>query len=84
VRWGRPLDAKDFFAEVPASQKLDEMASIVRQYGRVDAGRPWIDIRYDKIMYPTPPSPTAPPTAPDASASHAAAINASTMIGPDR
>jgi hypothetical protein len=54
VRWGRPLDAKDFFAEVPANQKLSEMASIVKQYGRVDAGRPWIDIRYDKITYPTP------------------------------
>ena len=30
VRWGRPLDAKDFFAEVPANQKLSEMASIVK------------------------------------------------------
>jgi len=76
VRWGRPLDAKDFFAEIPASQKLDEMAMIVKQYGRVDAGRPWVDIRYDRIMYPTPPTGSAD--------SPAAAVNASTAIGPDR
>jgi hypothetical protein len=54
VRWGRPLDAKDFFAEVPVSQKLDSMKSVVEQYGRVDAGQPWIDIRYDRITYPKP------------------------------
>jgi len=54
VRWGRPLDAQDFFAEIPVSQKLDVMKSIVEQYGRVDAHRPWIDIRFDKITYPTP------------------------------
>ncbi len=74
VRWGRALDAKDFFAEIPASRKLDEMALIVKDYGRVDAGRPWVDIRYDRIMYPTPPTAGSP----------AAAINASTTIGPDR
>jgi hypothetical protein len=54
VRWGRPLDAKDFFAEVPVSQKLDSLKSVVEQYGRVDAGQPWIDIRYDRITYPKP------------------------------
>ncbi len=59
IRWGRPLDAKDFFAEVPVSQKLDSLKSVVEQYGRVDAGRPWIDIRYDKITYPNPESNTA-------------------------
>jgi len=84
VRWGRPLDAKDFFAEVPASQKLEEMASIVKQYGRIDAGQAWIDIRYDKIMYPTPPA--APSALPAAAVSVVppAAIDASTTIGPDR
>jgi hypothetical protein len=54
VRWGLPLDAKDFFAEVPVSQKLDDLAAVKQQYGRVDAGQPWIDIRYDKVTYPSP------------------------------
>ena len=58
VRWGRPVDAEDALAEVPAEQKLDELRRIVKQYGRVDAGQPWVDLRYDKITYPTaPPSP---------------------------
>jgi hypothetical protein len=57
VRWGRPLDAKDFFAEVPVSQKLEDLKTVVEQYGRVDAGQPWIDIRYDKITYPNPAEP---------------------------
>jgi hypothetical protein len=60
IRWGLPLDAKDFFAEVPVSQKLDDLSLVKQQYGRVDAGQPWIDIRYDKITYP---SPTPPPDA---------------------
>lgn len=52
VRWGRPLDAKDFFAEVPVSQKLESLKSVVEQYGRVDAGHEWVDIRYDKVTVP--------------------------------
>jgi hypothetical protein len=54
VRWGLPLDAKDFFAEVPVAQKLDDLIAVRQQYGRVDAGQPWIDVRYDKITYPSP------------------------------
>jgi hypothetical protein len=59
VRWGRPLDAKDFFAEVPVSRKLEDLRAITQQYGRVDAGRPWIDIRYDKVTYPNPDAQNA-------------------------
>jgi hypothetical protein len=57
IRWGLPLDAKDFFAEVPVAQKLEDLTLVKQQYGRVDAGQPWIDIRYDKITYPSPPPP---------------------------
>jgi len=28
LRWGLPLDAKDFFAEVPVSQKLDDLGAV--------------------------------------------------------
>jgi hypothetical protein len=62
IRWGLPLDAKDFFAEVPVAQKLDDLNSVKQQYGRVDAGQPWIDIRYDKVTYPSP-APAADATA---------------------
>ncbi len=54
VRWGRPLDSADYFDEVPAGQKLSELADVMRRYGRVDGGHPWIDIRYDRITFPTP------------------------------
>jgi hypothetical protein len=63
VRWGRPPDAEDALAEVPATQKLDEMAAVMQQYKRVDAGHPWIDLRFDKVTYPTPAPP--PGVAPD-------------------
>jgi hypothetical protein len=59
VRWGRPLDAKDFFAEVPVNQKLEDLKTVVEQYGRVDAGQPWLDIRYDRITYPKPATDAA-------------------------
>ena len=37
-------------------QKLQSMKSVVEQYHRVDAGQPWIDIRYDKVTIPKPAS----------------------------
>ena len=53
VRWGRPVNAKDFFVEVPTAQKLKALDEVWSQFHRVDGGRPWIDIRFDKITYPT-------------------------------
>lgn len=53
IRWGRPLAAKDFFIEVSTAQKLKSMQQVWQQFGRVDANRPWIDIRFDKITYPS-------------------------------
>lgn len=52
VKWGRPINAKDFFVEVSTAQKLRDLQLVREQYGRVDAGQPWIDIRFDKITYP--------------------------------
>ncbi len=54
VRWGRPITSKDFFVEVPASRKIAVLTEIHQKYGRIDANRPWIDIRFDRITYPNP------------------------------
>ena len=52
VRWGRPVNAKDFFIEVSTTQKLKYLEEVYAEFHRVDGGRPWIDIRLDKITYP--------------------------------
>jgi hypothetical protein len=53
IKWGRPVNANDFFVEVSPEQKLKYLEEVQQQYGRVDAGRPWIDIRFDRITYPS-------------------------------
>jgi len=53
VRWGRPISAKDAFVEVPPAKKLEAMQQIYAQYNRLDAGQPWIDIRFDQVTYPS-------------------------------
>jgi hypothetical protein len=52
IRWGRPINAKDAFVEVPATKKLEALEQIFAQYHRVDANQPWLDIRFDQITYP--------------------------------
>lgn len=52
LRWGRPLHASDAFIEVPAAQKLNYLQSVYAKYKRVDAGQPWLDLRFDRILYP--------------------------------
>lgn len=52
ILWGRPVGDDDFIGEVPASEKLRRLEQIRVQYGRIDAGRPWIDIRLDEVTYP--------------------------------
>jgi hypothetical protein len=59
VRWGRPINASDFFIEVSTEQKLASLRQIYQQFGRVDAKQPWLDIRFDKITYPAPQQPEA-------------------------
>jgi hypothetical protein len=60
IKWGRPVNAKDFFVEVSTAQKLKYLEQVQQQYGRIDAGQPWIDIRFDRITYPTIASTDAP------------------------
>ena len=60
IRWGRPVSAKDFFVEVSVAQKLDYLQRVWRQFGRIDANQPWIDIRFDKITYPSGGMPGSP------------------------
>ncbi len=54
IRWGRALRDADAFIEVSSERKLDALENVWRQYHRVDANQPWIDIRYDKITHPLP------------------------------
>ena len=58
VRWGRPYLPQDP-AEVKAGQKLDYMERIFKQYGRVDAGKSWVDLRFDRVTYPQDQAPAA-------------------------
>jgi hypothetical protein len=59
IRWGRPINARDFFVEVSVAQKLNYLRRVWEQFGRVDAGQAWIDIRFDKITYPSGGTPSA-------------------------
>lgn len=59
LRWGRPVSAKDAFIEVAPAQKLNYLASVYAKYHRVDAGQPWLDLRFDHILYPAPESTAA-------------------------
>jgi hypothetical protein len=53
IRWGRPVNAKDYFVEVSPAKKLQYLEQIRNQYGRIDGGDAWIDIRFDRITYPS-------------------------------
>jgi hypothetical protein len=53
VRWGRPIHAADFRIEVEPAQKLDYMARLVKQFGRVDAGHSAVDLRFDQVQVPS-------------------------------
>jgi len=59
IRWGRPLNATDFFIEVSTEQKIASLQQIYQQFGRVDAKQPWLDVRFDKITYPSPAAPSS-------------------------
>ena len=52
LRWGRAPSSKDSFVEVGASQKLDAIEAIYREKKRVDAGQPWIDVRFERVTCP--------------------------------
>jgi hypothetical protein len=53
IWWGRPLNTKDFFVEVPAARKLEILKAVVQQHGRIDANQAYVDVRYDDFLVPT-------------------------------
>jgi cell division septal protein FtsQ len=55
IRWGRPINSRDFFIEVSPSQKLAYLRDVYQQFHRVDGNHAWIDIRFDKITCPSGP-----------------------------
>ncbi|HEX3356975.1 MAG TPA: hypothetical protein VHS31_08395 [Tepidisphaeraceae bacterium] len=60
IKWGRPINGgNDFFVEIPVQRKIDVLKRIITQYGRIDAGQPWVDIRLDQPVYPSPEAPVA-------------------------
>jgi hypothetical protein len=63
VRWGRPVNATDYFIEVSPAQKLEYMTRIVEQFGRVDAKHSAVDLRFDRVTYPSADTATATPEA---------------------
>ncbi len=60
VWWGRPPLADDFFVEVPVARKLAVLRAVVRQFGRVDGGKAWLDVRFETGLLPADPPDPAP------------------------
>jgi hypothetical protein len=52
IWWGRPVNAKDFFVEVPVNRKLQILRATVQQRGRIDAGKSYVDVRYEDYLIP--------------------------------
>ena len=67
IWWGRPLNTKDFFVEVPAARKLEILRAVVQQHGRIDANQAYVDVRYDDFLVPTTQSSTEARTVDDPS-----------------
>ena len=55
ILWGRPINAEDYFVEAAPARKLQYLRNIHNAYGRVDASFPWLDLRFDKVLYPSTP-----------------------------
>lgn len=53
IRWGRPVSSQDYIVEVSAVRKLEFLERIHAEFGQVDARQPWVDLRFDRPMYPT-------------------------------
>jgi hypothetical protein len=51
IRWGAPITER--IAEVSADRKLELMKAIVAKYGRVDARHSAVDIRFDRVTFPS-------------------------------
>lgn len=53
VWWGRAPGQEGFY-EVPAARKLRSLAKVYARFGRIDAGRAYVDIRGDQVLVPKP------------------------------
>jgi hypothetical protein len=64
IIWGEPLTVSAFSVDVPAGQKLKTLEQLYNDYGRLDAGKPWISIRYDSVLYPSDETQSATTSTP--------------------
>ena len=64
IWWGRPPSDNDVdaFIEVSTARKLNYLRLAFEQFGRVDGGHKWLDIRFDRVTYPS--EEEAPPATP--------------------
>jgi hypothetical protein len=54
----------DAFIEVSTARKLTYLRLAYEQFGRVDAKHQCLDIRFDRVTYPSEEEPTPAPTPP--------------------
>jgi len=50
LRWGRPVNASDFFVEVPVERKLKYIEVIDRDVRAGKLNSPWYDLRFDSLL----------------------------------
>jgi hypothetical protein len=66
IWWGRPPSDTDVdaFIEVSTARKLNNLRLAFEQYGRVDGKHKCLDIRFDRVTYPSEEEAAAPPPPP--------------------
>jgi len=63
ITWGGPVD-QPLPGEESSSVKVKHLVTLHQRTGRIDAGRPNIDVRYKTVLIESPVVPTDPTTAP--------------------
>ena len=64
IIWGEPIPTGPFRVDVPVEQKLMTLERLYERFGRCDAGRPWLQIRYDSVLYKDDPNTESATTSP--------------------
>jgi hypothetical protein len=66
IWWGRPPSDNDVdaFIEVSTARKLNYLRLAFEQFGRVDGRHKCLDIRFDRVTYPSDEEPAPPAPAP--------------------
>jgi hypothetical protein len=74
IWWGRPPSENDVdaFIEVSTARKLNYLRLAFEQFGRVDGRHQWLDIRFDRVTYPSEEDAVATPPRPRRNSSHSA------------